>query len=229
MTQITKSAHLIDFGTEGLESTGAKGLGKYLGGDALPLHADTIIWRDDEFLLLRDKFPKATVHFLLMNQKKKVYTLHPLRAMADPEILQAFQSKINSLQDIIFAEISVMLPGASREILDIFKFGIHARPSMRDLHVHIISRDLCGLKMNTSKKYNSFLFPFFVELNEFPLHKSHPAYSSVALKNHLTSELVCCKCKTNFKKKFKSFRRHLEEERDVMLDSMICDNYNHLA
>lgn len=44
--------------------------------------------------------------------------------------------------------------------------GFHAIPSMTQLHMHVVSRDLAGDGMRTAKHWRSFQRPFFVPVSE---------------------------------------------------------------
>ena len=43
-----------------------------------------------------------------------------------------------------------------------FRYGFHAIPSMRQLHLHVISQDLDSAAMKNKKHWNSFSTGFFV-------------------------------------------------------------------
>jgi Scavenger mRNA decapping enzyme C-term binding len=45
-----------------------------------------------------------------------------------------------------------------------FRVGYHAIPSLKPLHVHIISQDLNGHGMKQPKHWNTFATPFFLEI-----------------------------------------------------------------
>ena len=45
------------------------------------------------------------------------------------------------------------------------RFGFHAHPSMRQLHLHCISHDMAGTALKNKKHYNSFTTAFFVPID----------------------------------------------------------------
>lgn len=49
------------------------------------------------------------------------------------------------------------------EAEDRFKIGYHARPSMKHLHLHVISKDFDSESLKTKKHFNSFNTSFFIE------------------------------------------------------------------
>lgn len=48
-----------------------------------------------------------------------------------------------------------------------FKMGFHGKPSMKQLHLHVISDDLNSPAMKHSKHYNTFTTPYFLDVHDF--------------------------------------------------------------
>jgi hypothetical protein len=48
----------------------------------------------------------------------------------------------------------------------VFRLGFHSLPSMRQLHLHVISQDLSGEGMKKKAHYQRFVTPFFITLDE---------------------------------------------------------------
>lgn len=99
--------------------------------------------------------------------------------------------------------------------------GVHQRPSMAHLHVHVFSRDIGNSpSMKNAKHYNSFTTPFLVRLDEFPLAEDdarlvtgwNDGKASANADQHLKGDLVCWRCGRGFKRKFAELKKHLEEE-----------------
>lgn len=51
-----------------------------------------------------------------------------------------------------------------------FRIGYHSIPSQRPIHVHIISTDYNGVKMNKQIKWNKFNSPFFIDSDILEKH-----------------------------------------------------------
>jgi hypothetical protein len=47
-----------------------------------------------------------------------------------------------------------------------FRLGFHAIPSLRPLHLHVISRDLVSARLKNKSHYHSFASPFFVPVDD---------------------------------------------------------------
>ncbi|RYP25613.1 hypothetical protein DL767_008324 [Monosporascus sp. MG133] len=91
------------------------------------------------------------------------------------------------------------------------RVGVHAHPSMNDLHVHVLSRDMFSECLRHRKHYNSFNTPFFVDLADLPLApddpRRHPGRAG-----YLDADLTCWRCGRNFGNRFKQLKEHLAHE-----------------
>ncbi|KAI1464487.1 HIT-like protein [Daldinia caldariorum] len=89
--------------------------------------------------------------------------------------------------------------------------GIHAHPSMNDLHVHVLAPDMLSECMRHRKHYNSFHTPFLIDVADFPLAKDderrHPGKAG-----YLNADLKCWRCGKNFGASFKQLKEHLAVE-----------------
>ncbi|CAI6100393.1 unnamed protein product [Clonostachys chloroleuca] len=95
----------------------------------------------------------------------------------------------------------------SREVI----VGVHAKPSMSHLHVHVLSRDMHSPKVKHRKHYNSFNTPFLVDVADFPLALDDPRRQTKEA-GYLHRDLRCWRCGRNFGNRFKQLKDHLEEE-----------------
>ncbi|KAK6344362.1 aprataxin-like protein [Orbilia brochopaga] len=109
-------------------------------------------------------------------------------------------------------ESQAMLP-PHRDWAACIKIGVHSRPSMSNLHVHVISEDMHSRCLKKKAHFNSFNSRFFVRLDEFPLDEDDPRIPDVGSMNStLKGDMVCWRCKRNFGNKFKELKDHLELE-----------------
>ncbi|KAK1752343.1 HIT-like domain-containing protein [Echria macrotheca] len=189
-------------------------------------------------VLLRDKFPKATVHLLLLPRSRDHYDLHPHEAFADPAFLAMIKEEAASAADLAAAELGRLLSPFSasskarndamdagevsfaelppgRDYRSEIRVGIHAHPSMAHLHVHIISRDMHSDKVKHRKHYNSFNTPFFIPVEDYPLLKDDERLRTSFQNANLGRDLVCWRCGRDFGKHFAQLKEHLEEEFEV--------------
>ncbi|KAI9140102.1 HIT-like domain-containing protein [Paraphysoderma sedebokerense] len=108
---------------------------------------------DKDTVIIHDKYPKAKVHLLLM----------PRRAVSSVEVLDSSDEDDKKFIDVltekcesVSKELEVKYPKLR------FKCGVHAIPSMTNLHVHIISQDFASDCLKNKKHWNSFTTDFFV-------------------------------------------------------------------
>lgn len=214
-----------------------KGLARYIHNpDSCP---NQVVYHTDNFVAIKDLYPKASVHLLLLARGSET-ALHPFEALQDPKFLSSIRAELPRLIDIAasslrqkFGKFSAQdeqrqrvlngdeewdasLPVGrnwQREIM----VGVHAVPSMENLHVHVMSRDRYSECLKHRKHYNSFSTGFFVDIDAFPLAEDDPrlavgkGLNSWAAKE-MGKDLVCWKCGKNFGNKFAELKKHLEIE-----------------
>lgn len=109
------------------------------------------IENDEDMVIIRDKFPKARHHYLVLCRRD-----------------------IQGLTDVTRDDIPLvesMLEKGKRLVEKIkeneeearFRLGYHALPSMRRLHMHIISQDFDSPYLKHKKHWNSFTSAFFMD------------------------------------------------------------------
>lgn len=100
------------------------------------------VWFDQDYVIIKDLYPKAKTHLLLM-----------------PRI----ETEFNLLNKAHIPMLERMVEIGNKYKLDGFKMGFHAVPSMRQLHMHIISPDFVSPCLKVKKHYLSFTTGFFKE------------------------------------------------------------------
>ena len=190
-------------------------------------------------VLIKDAFPKATIHLLLLPRSPAHYLLHPHTAFADPAFLATIQAEAASAAQLAAAELARQLGSFSetnrarnealnhgdgdggqaagdlppgRDYSRDIRVGAHAHPSMAHLHVHIISRDSRSERVRHRKHYNSFNTPFFVPLADYPLAEDDVRRETGFQNGNLNADLVCWRCGKGFGRRFAELKGHLEEE-----------------
>jgi aprataxin len=192
-----------------------------------------VIYSSDSWVLIKDAFPKASLHWLLLPRDPAFYTLHPFRAFSNEAFLAAARSEIRNVLDIAASELrrlhgsysaadkirseailsdtppTELPPG--RDWLKELRVGVHAYPSMNHLHVHILSKDMHSPRVTNRKHYNSFNTPFFVLLDDFPLDKSDRRWDP-SNEGYLKMEFKCWRCGQRFGNRFQALKDHLDKE-----------------
>jgi len=213
------------------------GLALYIArAESLP--SSSIVFANPSFVAIHDKYPKATVHCLLLPRSPDKTLLHPFDAFEDAEFLASVREEAARLKDLVARELQrlvgehsvadaprravlegevepetdaegrVVLP-QGRDWMAEVKVGVHARPSMNHLHVHVISRDMYSGRLKIRKHYNSFTTDFLVPLEDFPLAKDDSRRNQAGWHE---KPMVCWRCGRDFGNKFKELKKHLDEE-----------------
>ena len=162
--------------------------------------------------------------------------LHPFVAFSDPVFLAFVRAEVTKLRTLVAKELrrkygkfsakdrareEAMAADPPPEVLPEGRdwekevmCGVHAGPSMKHLHVHVLSVDRVSECMRHRKHYNSFATPFFVGMEDFPLEEGdvrrHPGREG-----YLKTEFRCWRCGKGFGNRFKRLKEHLEEEFEV--------------
>ncbi|KAF2873612.1 HIT-like domain-containing protein [Massariosphaeria phaeospora] len=72
-----------------------------------------VVEYDDDFVVIRDMYPKATVHLLLLPRDPSLYTQHPLHVLSEqPAFLAEVRTRVEKLKALVASELR-RLYGAS--------------------------------------------------------------------------------------------------------------------
>ncbi|EWC44289.1 hypothetical protein DRE_01115 [Drechslerella stenobrocha 248] len=226
-------------------------LAAYLSNpESLPPSAG-ILFHNPDFVVVKDAFPKATVHALILPRDIRVTHLHPVEVLSsEPALLASVREIATQARTLLAKELqriharssameiarqtafealedrAVTEPGFdpdSEEAMSTLpphrdweaaiRIGVHSRPSMSNLHVHLISEDMHSPFLKKKAHYNSFNSWFFVGLDEFPLREDDGRIPGIAgMGDTLKGDMVCWRCQKNFSNKFKQLKEHLEAE-----------------
>ncbi|CRG83726.1 aprataxin [Talaromyces islandicus] len=206
------------------------GLGVYIEHpETFP--SSVVIYYNDDFVAINDLYPKSSLHLLLLPRDPSKFFLHPFDAFEDDQFLQKVRAEVKKLRTLAAGELRRRYgkyssqETARREAMEQdppaddlpqgrdwekeLMVGIHAKPSMNHLHIHVLSVDRYSDKVKHRKHYNSFATPFFVDIDDFPLAQDDPRRDPG---HYLKLDLICWRCSRNFGNKFQQLKEHLEEE-----------------
>jgi aprataxin len=210
------------------------GLGAYISTPS-SFPPSIVIYQNDDFVAIHDKYPKATIHTLLLPRSPTHNLLHPYEAFRDAAFLEKVQRETMKLKALVAAELERRLGQYSktdaarqavlngeRETEDgqlprgrdwgrEVKVGVHAVPSMTHLHIHVLSRDMHSASMRHRKHYNSFNTPFLVDVKDFPMADEDPRLNPKG-EGYLRRDLKCWRCGRGFGNSFVKLKEHLEGE-----------------
>ena len=118
---------------------------------------------DDDIHVVRDPFPKAQFHFLMMPRKElDLNSVSELQPSHLP-LLKKMETRAWQIVAVMQKQEEVLVQGGKQELR--FRCGFHAVPSLRHLHLHIVSLNFeKGSGLKNKKHYNSFTTCFFVEI-----------------------------------------------------------------
>ncbi|KAG6248510.1 hypothetical protein E4U23_002937 [Claviceps purpurea] len=92
------------------------GLGVYLSPSHPPssFPPNTIIFQNADFVAIHDKFPKSTIHTLLLPRSPAHNLLHPFEAFQDEQFLRQVQQQVAYLKTLVAKELQRRLGRYSR-------------------------------------------------------------------------------------------------------------------
>jgi aprataxin len=103
--------------SKGFQRFSRDGLGVYIQNPTSPsFPPGTVVFHNDDFVAVRDKYPKATVHCLLLARSETHARQHPFEALADPAFLAKVQEQAAVLKKLVAAELQRLLgPGSAQD------------------------------------------------------------------------------------------------------------------
>jgi len=108
------------------------------------------VFEDEHLIVIKDKYPKARYHFLVM-PKEKIDNLGQLTS----KHIDLLEKMKEAGQDV----------AAENGTLDHFRLGFHAMPSMSHLHMHVVSQDFDSPCLKRKEHWNSFTTDFFRDVD----------------------------------------------------------------
>lgn len=150
-----------------------------------PERQKNIIEMSDDVVVVNDLYPKAQKHLLVLArvegldrledvQKEHLILLKTIHSVG-LKWAEKFLSENNSLT---------------------FRLGYHSVPSMRQLHLHVISQDFDSNHLKNKKHWNSFNSPFFRDSVDVIDEVSQNGKAILKDENVLSMELRCHRCQS---------------------------------
>ncbi len=186
-----------------------------------PANHPSILNYNEDFVIIKDLYPKATVHLLILPRDSVKQSQHPSEAFKDVTFFSKLKDEASKWRTLAAKELARTLCPSTipeRDWEAEIKVGIHSVPSMHHLHIHVISRDMHSPCLKHKKHYNSFNTPFFVGLEEFPLMEEEVEERA---RNWHKGDMICWRCKRNFENKFTLLKQHLDKEFEEWKDELI--------
>eukprot|EP00890_Picochlorum_soloecismus_P001036 jgi/Picsp_1/1933/NSC_05399-R1_fha-hit protein len=114
-----------------------------IAADPSHLAEEDCLYVDQMCVMLKDKFPKAKFHALVLARSPKLLCPQDIRSAEDLEIVKHMKS----------VAIKVMNDNG---IPKSCKIGFHSVPSLPQLHMHVVSLDFNSPMLKTKVHWNSF-------------------------------------------------------------------------
>lgn len=107
---------------------------------------------NDKCIIIRDGYPKSRHHYLVL-PRRNIPNLTSLTTKDVPlleNMLEFSKLYLNKVHGVNYGGIN-------------FRCGYHAVPSMKELHMHVISQDFDSICLKNKKHWNSFTTDFFLD------------------------------------------------------------------
>ncbi|CAI0440180.1 unnamed protein product [Linum tenue] len=141
----------------------------------------------DDVVVLNDQYPKAKKHLLVLSCQRG------LDQLADVN-----QEHIEQLRTMHSVGLKWAESFLQEDSSLVFRLGYHSEPSMRQLHLHVISQDFDSGHLKNKKHWNSFNTAFFRDSVDVMEEISSQGKATVSNDNekHLSMELRCHRCRS---------------------------------
>lgn len=149
-------------------------------------NADSVLEISDEFVVLKDLYPKAKRHVLVICRTDGLDSLADVKKVHLPLLRSLHSAGLKWAHKFLEEDPSLT-----------FRLGYHSIPSMRQLHLHVISQDFNSPSLKNKKHWNSFTSAFFLDsvdiMEEVDQHGSATISPDEKL---LAVELRCHRCRS---------------------------------
>ncbi|XP_008789140.2 transcription factor bHLH140 isoform X2 [Phoenix dactylifera] len=148
-------------------------------------HKNAVMEISNEYVVLNDRYPKAKKHILVLSR------LHGLDCLADVQKEHLPLMKQLHAVGVQWAERFL-----SEDASLVFRLGYHSVPSMRQLHLHVISQDFDSTHLKNKKHWNSFNTAFFRDSTDAIEEIDKYGAAKINDEKLLTMELRCHRCRS---------------------------------
>ncbi|KAF4379069.1 hypothetical protein F8388_022156 [Cannabis sativa] len=149
-------------------------------------HKEVVLEMSDDIVVLNDLYPKARKHLLVLTR------LEGLEQLAD-----AREEHLPLLRKMHYVGLKWTGTLLQEDTSLIFRIGYHSAPSMRQLHLHVISQDFNSKHLKKKQHWNSFTTAFFRDsvdvMEEVSSHGKAKLEDDEKL---LSMELRCHRCRS---------------------------------
>ncbi|CAA7406259.1 unnamed protein product [Spirodela intermedia] len=148
-------------------------------------HGDVAMEISDDFVILPDLYPKAKKHVLVVSRLEGVDQLADVRKEHLPLLRKMHEAGMRCAAKFLSDDPSLT-----------FRLGYHSAPSMRQLHLHVISQDFDSDHLKNKKHWNSFNTAFFLDSGDVLEAVERNGAAELASERLLSAELRCHRCRS---------------------------------
>lgn len=113
-----------------------------------PSHS-LMIFKDEHVVLVQDAYSKSVCHYLVLPVEEAVTYVHPMLALQSAEVRKNIQPGVAAAQKLAadtFMARGYLEDTEHARIAFVRSFiitGVHSSPSMANLHIHVLTKDMC--------------------------------------------------------------------------------------
>ncbi|XP_020267420.1 transcription factor bHLH140 isoform X2 [Asparagus officinalis] len=148
-------------------------------------HKDAVIEIFDEFVALNDLYPKAKKHILVVSRLPGLDSIADVQKEHLPLLKTMHDAGLKWAEKFLKEDASLT-----------FRLGYHSVPSMRQLHLHVISQDFDSPHLKNKKHWNSFNTLFFRDSTDVIEEVEKSGEVTLNDENLLSVELRCHRCRS---------------------------------
>ncbi|XP_019089880.1 PREDICTED: transcription factor bHLH140-like isoform X2 [Camelina sativa] len=148
-------------------------------------HENIVLEFSDNIVVINDQYPKARKHVLVLARQESLDGLEDVR-----------KENFQLLQEMHNVGLKWVDRFQNEDASLIFRLGYHSVPSMRQLHLHVISQDFDSDSLKNKKHWNSFTSSFFRDSVDVLEEVKSQGKANVASEDLLKGELRCNRCRS---------------------------------
>ncbi|EOA20080.1 hypothetical protein CARUB_v10000351mg [Capsella rubella] len=148
-------------------------------------HENVVLEYSDNIVVINDQYPKARKHMLVLARQENLDGLEDVR-----------KENLQLLQEMHKVGLKWVDRFQNEDASLIFRLGYHSVPSMRQLHLHVISQDFESDSLKNKKHWNSFTSSFFRDSVDVLEEVKNQGKANVASEDLLKGELRCNRCRS---------------------------------
>lgn len=142
--ELSKSNANLTVGSQPFKKFPGSNILSLIAADPSYLKDENCLFVDQTCVMIRDKFPKAKFHALVLARSPKLLCPQDIISAKDLEIVEHMKS------------VAIKIMDDNGIPLKACKLGFHSMPSLPQLHMHVISLDFNSPMLKSKVHWNSF-------------------------------------------------------------------------